>query len=195
MGKRQIAALETRKKLILAAEKLIRERGFEGVSVEDVAREAGVAKGTFYTYFRRKEEVVDVIAHNRFVIAEKEAGKEETALGQISAFLTESMKYIFDTGLPVCRQWLKNVVEPEDEQGKNKLAYDAGVIRKALDAAVERGELKKDAPTGALADSIAASYYGIVTVWAITNGKCDPVALIGDYEKNALKALLGAYQI
>jgi len=195
MGKRQIAALETRKKLILAAEKLIRERGFEGVSVEDVAREAGVAKGTFYTYFRRKEEVVDVIAHNRFVIAEKEAGKEETALGQISAFLTESMKYIFDTGLPVCRQWLKNVVEPEDEQGKNKLAYDAGVIRKALDAAVERGELKKDAPTGALADSIAASYYGIVTVWAITNGKCDPVGLIGDYEKNALKALLGAYQI
>ena len=195
MGKRQIAALETRKKLILAAEKLIRERGFEGVSVEDVAREAGVAKGTFYTYFRRKEEVVDVIAHNRFVIAEKEAGKEETALGQISAFLTESMKYIFDTGLPVCRQWLKNVVEPEDEQGKSKLAYDAGVIRKALDAAVERGELKKDAPTGALADSIAASYYGIVTVWAITNGKCDPVGLIGDYEKNALKALLGAYQI
>ncbi len=195
MGKRQIAALETRKKLILAAEKLIRERGFEGVSVEDVAREAGVAKGTFYTYFRRKEEVVDVIAHNRFVIAEKEAGKEETALGQISAFLTESMKYIFDTGLPVCRQWLKNVVEPEDEQGKSKLAYDAGVIRKALDAAVERGELKKDAPTGALADSIAASYYGIVTVWAITNGKSDPVGLIGDYEKNALKALLGAYQI
>ncbi len=35
-----------------------RERGFDRVSVEDITRDSGVAKGTFYHYFKCKEDVV-----------------------------------------------------------------------------------------------------------------------------------------
>ena len=53
MGKGQVAAMQTRLKVIAAAEKLITGRGFESVTVDDIGAEAGVAKGTFYTCFRR----------------------------------------------------------------------------------------------------------------------------------------------
>ncbi len=194
MGKRQIAAQETRCKLILASELLIRERGFENVSVEDIAKQAGVAKGSFYTYFKRKEDIVAEIANNKFVIAEERAKAAETVKGRIAAFLTESMEYIVDTGLNICQQWLKNVVEPEDAQGKDKLRYDTEVIRAALKDSVDRGELAPNTPVDALASEIAAFYYGVVAVWAITDGKSDPEKLISEYCEKSLTAVLDKYK-
>jgi len=106
----------------------------------------------------------------------------------------DSIAYIVDTGVNICQQWLKNVAEPEDEQGKGKLAYDTGVIREALVSAVARGELLPETPADELADAIAAAYYGAVAVWAITDGKTDPVQLMKNYCAGALPALLAAYR-
>jgi len=194
MGKRQIAAQETRRRLIAAAEKLIGEKGFETVGVQDIADEAGVAKGSFYTYFKRKEDVVAEIARSKFAAVEERAKTAGDVCEQISSFLLESMQYIVDTGLNICQQWLKNVVEPEDVQGKGKLSYDTGVIRDVLSKAVERGELREDTPVETLAESVATAYYGAVAVWAITDGAADPMKRIGDYCAGALRAVLKEYQ-
>ena len=194
MGKRQLAAQETRRRIIAAAENLIRERGFEAVGVQEIAYEAGVAKGSFYTYFKHKEDVVAEIARSKFVTVEERAKSAGGVGEQITAFLTESMRYIVDTGLGVCRQWLKNVVEPQDVQGKSKLSYDTGVIRSMLAAAAERGELRADTPVNDLADTIAAAYYGAVTVWAITDGKTDPIKILETYGTGALRAALAEYR-
>jgi len=194
MGKRQIAAQETRRRLVAAAEKLIGERGFEAVGVADIAGEAGVAKGSFYTYFKRKEDVVAEIALKKFVAMEEQARAAGDVRSRIAAFLLQSMRYIVDTGVNICQQWLKNVVEPEDAQGKTKLRYDTGVLRDALADAAERGELRPDTPADDLADAIAATYYGAVAVWAITDGKADPMKLLEDYTEGALRAMLAAYK-
>ena len=58
MTKRQENAQETRRKIYTTACSLIEEKGFANVSVEDITRACGVAKGTFYVYFKRKEEIV-----------------------------------------------------------------------------------------------------------------------------------------
>ena len=194
MGKRQIAAQETRRRIIAAADRLIREKGFETVGVSDIAREAGVAKGSFYTYFKRKEDVVAEITLAKFAAVEKRAKTAEGVAEQISAFLTESMECIVDAGVNICQQWLKNVVDPADEQGKKKLAYDTGVIRDALVSAVERGELRAGTNAEPLAESVAAAYYGAVAVWAITNGQADPMSIMDNYCTGALRALLEGFR-
>jgi len=43
--------------LLDAAKKLFLERGLESVSIDDITREAGVAKGSFYRYFTGKEDL------------------------------------------------------------------------------------------------------------------------------------------
>lgn len=47
----------TRLSLILAAESVLRARGYRSTTVDEVVREAGVAKGTFYLYFESKEQL------------------------------------------------------------------------------------------------------------------------------------------
>ena len=53
MNNRQLAALETKQKLMAAAKHLICEHGLNDTSVEQITEAAGVSKGTFYTYFKK----------------------------------------------------------------------------------------------------------------------------------------------
>jgi AcrR family transcriptional regulator len=56
------SAKEARRETLLnAAFDLFREQGLARVTVDDIARSASVAKGTFYLYFKSKEELVDAL--------------------------------------------------------------------------------------------------------------------------------------
>ncbi|MGO4711132.1 TetR/AcrR family transcriptional regulator [Bradyrhizobium sp. 2TAF24] len=48
----------TRQRILAAAERQIGERGFADTSVVSITQEAEVAQGTFYVYFRTKEDVL-----------------------------------------------------------------------------------------------------------------------------------------
>ncbi len=52
---------ERRLEIVQTAERLFREVGFAKCSVDMIIREMGVAKGTFYYYFKSKEEVLSAI--------------------------------------------------------------------------------------------------------------------------------------
>ncbi len=47
--------------LATAALRLFLDRGIEAVTIDDIASRAGLAKGTFYTYFRDKADVVEAL--------------------------------------------------------------------------------------------------------------------------------------
>jgi len=51
------AKLARRSQILAAAEELVKRHGHAAISVAEVARHAGVAKGTVYLYFRSKEEI------------------------------------------------------------------------------------------------------------------------------------------
>ena len=66
MNKRQKSAVETKRKLIIAGLELIKEKGFGSINVEEITKKAGVAKGTFYIYFKHKEDIVLEISRTPF---------------------------------------------------------------------------------------------------------------------------------
>ena len=54
---------ETKRKLLEASVALMRTKGFNGTSVDDICAAAGVTKGGFFHYFKSKEEVAKAAAH------------------------------------------------------------------------------------------------------------------------------------
>lgn len=195
MGKRQEAAVLTRKKVIIAAEKLIAERGFENVTISDIAAEAGVAVGTFYTYFKRKEDVVSEIAHSNFTAMERRSiESDESVFEKLTYFLSESMKYISETGSKVAQQWFRNAVDAS-EDGKGKLDYDLKVVGDILRQGIATGELKGDIPVDKLSFWIVSEYYGICTLWCMLDGSVDPTEKLKEFCQTRLKPMLSDYII
>jgi len=47
-----------RRQILDGAGKVFMDLGFDGASMGEIARAAGVSKGTLYVYFRRQEPVV-----------------------------------------------------------------------------------------------------------------------------------------
>ncbi len=51
---REKKKVETKNKIFEVAGRLFKEKGFEKVTVDEITREAGIAKGTFFNYFPTK---------------------------------------------------------------------------------------------------------------------------------------------
>ena len=60
-GKRDLNRRKRVQDLVDAGLSLFLERGIEAVTIDEVAREAGMAKGNFYRYFRDKADLVEAV--------------------------------------------------------------------------------------------------------------------------------------
>ena len=55
--------ISKKEKIIEVGEKLFLEKGFPNTSVDDITNALGIAKGSFYTYFSSKEELLKEIVN------------------------------------------------------------------------------------------------------------------------------------
>ena len=74
MEKKKSVKIQKRKKIIDKAWELFIKNGYEETKVEDITRELGISKGSFYTYFATKDELL-------YEILEKIKKKVYTSLG------------------------------------------------------------------------------------------------------------------
>lgn len=88
----------TRQAIIAAAVRLFAEQGFEKTSIDQIARAAGIGKGTIYGYFRAKEEIFlafceDEIDYAFAVLAERN-DPEAPVLEQLLTLFTSQFHFV-----------------------------------------------------------------------------------------------------
>ena len=172
---RQARAAETRKRIVAAAKKLITENGFENVSIEEIAKEAEVSTGSFYTYFKKKEDVIEELNQLSFYrLAEitnemKDKGLDDRLKYYCRQFLAE----IERVGIEICRQWIRNNITPFNMEisGKETTKYnhDYFSMKSLLEEGIRRGELAVDTPVDKMAFFINTQLYGLMVAWCMTD--------------------------
>ena len=173
---RQKAAMETRKRLLIAARKLLYDKDFSEITVADIAKEAGVAVGSFYVYFKRKEDIVEGLEDYDFYhLAEIVNGMTgKGILDRLAYYCHEFMKGIEDYGLEITRQWIRNNVAPQrmcySKGNDTKYTFDVRTLQSILQEGVTCGLLKPETPVDDLALFINAELYGLMLAWCMSNG-------------------------
>ncbi len=200
MNKRQISALETKHRLITAGLDLLKSKGFDAINVEDITQKAGVAKGTFYTYFKRKEDIVLEISRSPFGEIAKELENMENMLitEKLTHYFHRFMECVESCGIHICRQWTRDVLDPnnvpENKDGK-KWEYDTDMLKNILRNAIDNGELKKDTPLETLTHIIISQLYGMMTCWCMSDGKFEPLEWTDKFCRLQIDAVIGKYII
>ena len=58
MSLREKKKIETKNKIFEVSGRLFKDKGFENTTVDEITKEAGIAKGTFFNYFPTKEALL-----------------------------------------------------------------------------------------------------------------------------------------
>ncbi|MBQ6352847.1 MAG: TetR/AcrR family transcriptional regulator, partial [Lentisphaeria bacterium] len=197
MTHRREAAQSTRKKLLEAARKIVRERGLAGTQVEEITQACGVAKGTFYTYFKRKEDVISALCWVKFEELRDEALSAQTPFAErLAAYLTNFCAYIEAESLKLCQEWIRNTADPDlagNRDGMDKLDFDIAAVSALISDGIKRGEVKPDAPVGVLAHTLVAVMYGEMLCWAVSNGGIPYSGRTREFCSTFLEPLLKPY--
>lgn len=172
MTNRQIAALETRKNLIETAKKIISEKGLANTSIEEITKACGVSNGTFYTYFKRKEDIIFEISNEMYHEVYEQAQSHSGMFTERLAFYMIGFAgYIEKSSLKLCQEWVRNGVDPDiADNGQKKLYTDIDSIKKLIETGVEKGELKSDTPFDLIAHTLVDILYGQMLCWDMSGG-------------------------
>ena len=197
MTNRQKAALETRKKLIEAARQIVSERGLAGTQVEEITKLCGVSKGTFYTYFKRKEDVVYAICWGKFdEIRDAALSSREPFPVRLTGYMVDFCAYIEKESLKLCQEWIRNTADPDfagNQFGSDKLQLDIAAVTALIEDGVRRGELKKNVPVELLSHTLVDVMYGEMLCWATSNGAFRFSEKTRDFCDKFLNGLLKPY--
>ncbi|PES34292.1 TetR/AcrR family transcriptional regulator [Bacillus thuringiensis] len=94
---------ERRKEILETAERLFFTKGYTKTTVNDILKEIGIAKGTFYHYFKSKEEVMD-----------------EIIMRIIKEDVTKAKRIVSNPDIPVLDKLFKILMEQSPKSGDVK---------------------------------------------------------------------------
>jgi TetR/AcrR family fatty acid metabolism transcriptional regulator len=149
-----------------AAMKVVARKGIKNVTVQDIADEAGVAKGTIYIYFQSREEILDTAmdaAMERLLEKLSQACQSCRGFRDVLERRIRTQIQHFEENRDFFRMYLA-MSEPLGERRLRKAArYQAYLahLEEQLREARERGEIR-DVPLERLAVSISSVVRDIV---------------------------------
>ena len=193
MTNRQLAAQATKRKLMAAAKQLVCEKGLAGTSVEEITKACGVSSGTFYTYFKRKEDIAQAISWEMYrELYQAAQAYDGPLMARLVYFMTTFSEYIEKSSLKLCQEWVRNNVDP-DLVEESKLAMDLASLRGLLASGVERGELRGDTPVEVLAHTLVDLLYGQMLCWNMSGGDYSFAGRTREFCDTFLPGLMAPY--
>lgn len=187
---RQRQAIESRHRLMSAAEELFSERGYQETTVQDICSRAGLSVGVFYHYFSSKQDALLAILHSKTDELMELIDAESTAKTHIEALL-EVFGY-------VCRQQISGsfatvcsafTPSPSKRIGLDPSLYN--FVYNIVRSAQETGELTGELDASVITTDLLASSRGYVFYWCERGGEFDVCTEQQAYLKRLLRAYIG----
>jgi AcrR family transcriptional regulator len=169
---------DTRRKLIRAALDLWSERdfeeAFEETTAEDIARAAGVSKGTFYFHFAHKEDILLEMSWLTAEIAIEEAAATMQngvrTLDLVEQLMTSLARRVARVPRPAVLRATAHWSRLSHSNGVAPSARSFGAMyEEVVRYATDRGDLPRDVDVDELAALLQAATMDALVGWAATN--------------------------
>ena len=195
MTKRELQRMETRQRLHDTAIDLFTRKGFTKVSVDDICKQVGVSKGTFYYYFKTKDQVLleEFLKIDQFLVdTVKELTKKYKSPTRI---LTEMIALGFEYVNNIGAKTLKVIYSSEIDPARKKPGMASPrrplkqLIEKLVREGQEQGELRGDVSVETMTDIWIRFYRGVMYEWCVENGMFDLATACRDFTRITVEGM------
>lgn len=180
-----------RERIIEAAWKLFRDKGFSETTINDIIAEAGISKGTFYYYFRSKDNMLDtlsVVLDAEYERLAKELPDDMDAFDKMVRVNYEVHSFINDN---IDYRLMANLYSSQITKEQSSSLLDRNrVYFRLLEQIVEEGRRRGEL-TDELSVSETVKYFGLeeralVTDWCMNNGNYH----LGEYSRRMFPMMI-----
>jgi AcrR family transcriptional regulator len=95
-GRRELTKAQNRQVILTAARQVFAEMGFGAATVRDIIRATPLASGTFYNYFKSKEEVYQAIRDEVALAIRPHLHEERARAATVEEFIAGSFRTFFE---------------------------------------------------------------------------------------------------
>ncbi|MBD7982956.1 TetR/AcrR family transcriptional regulator [Sporosarcina sp. Sa2YVA2] len=185
------------KQIVDAAVIVIAENGYHQAQVSKIAKEAGVADGTIYLYFKNKEDIlISVFREKMGIFAEnvKEIiEKEITATEKLSKLIDNHFSLLYND------RHLAIVTQLELRQSNKELRSQINEVLKEylmlldsiLKEGIEQGEFDRDIDIRLARQMVFGTIDETITSWVMNDQKYDLMKLAPEVHRLILKGMIG----
>jgi AcrR family transcriptional regulator len=152
-SRRELTKTQNRETILAAAQTVFAQMGFARATVRDIIRATPLASGTFYNYFKSKEEVYQALRDGTALAIRPRLREVRLAAASAEEFLSAGFRVFFQFVLSQ-RGEAQTAQESRFRMDSPEVLAGFAELREDLDGAVARG-LLPSLNTGMLAASIA----------------------------------------
>ncbi|SFS49409.1 TetR/AcrR family transcriptional regulator [Paenibacillus sp. BC26] len=166
---RELKKEQTRIRIKEAALSLFAELGYEQTSVESIAKQAGVAKGTFFNYFSSKDELIcDLQAIFALNEVAKLKDKPGPLVPRLQLLLFQIVKQ-FELSKPLTRALFQAMLGSAKalDNHNSMLTTLKEALLPLIAEGQENGEFRRDMPAEMMAQQAFQAYFGTLFVWSM----------------------------
>lgn len=200
-GKRQLKAEQNKQRIFECAIKLFNTYGFKNVSVEDIVRESGASIGSFYHYFKCKEQIPSLYLTNflrdSFLEYENRLLNDKTdkpILDKIKDFLFFAQGLPHTYGEEFLRIAMLYMINEDSDSKYNFIVHESRpyirICKLLIEEGQASGELRTDKTSGELAKMISVFQNGLDEEAFISGDEIDIIEQYGDLIEDFLKRIL-----
>lgn len=183
-----------------AAIKVIAENGFHGAQVSKVAKEAGVAEGTIYLYFKNKEDILISIFTEKMgqyvQHVKDETNKKDSVKEKLYTLIEMHFKqFINNHHLAVVTQLelRQSNYDLRLKINKNTLKPHVDVIDEIITEGIKEGVFRSNINLRLMRQMIFGTLDDIVTNWVMNDHKYDLLAQTDDVFELLTNGLMSSH--
>ncbi len=182
MSIREEKKQKTKQAILDAAITLFSSKGFDNTSIEELARFAGIGKGTVYSYFQTKADIIHAFCdyelekiHKKMM---KKINMDAPILEQMLTIYMSEFNHV-TSNREFGRIFMRNAVFPDENDVQTNLEIDDKYFQlffPILERAKKRGELRDELELLHITAHFYGLYILIVSAWYTGRIQTDEVA-------------------
>lgn len=184
-------AKNTREKIIKTAWKLFYEEGFSETTINDIIREADISKGTFYYYFRSKDDLLSTLSEVLDREYERLEREEPDGLScfnkliwlnyEVHSFMERTMDYRL-----IAYLYSAQIVKESFSALLNRNRYYYRYVERIMDEGRKNGELTDKMSVSDMVNYFSMGERSLVTEWCMNNGSFS----LGEFSKKTFPVIM-----
>jgi AcrR family transcriptional regulator len=191
-----------RRQILDGARKLFLDLGFDGASMGEIARAAGVSKGTLYVYFADKNRLFEAIVEEEVLDQQKVAfnfDPERDVATTLHEFGQAYIELLCRPGGGSAIRTVMAIAERMPEVGSrfysNVVAHTIARLAAYLDARVTAGDLEIEDRKLAASQFMMACQASLFLPFVFQASPAPSVERIAEVVQSATRMFLAAYQV